>query len=96
VTVQVPHAPPTTGASGVTHARPIRRGSLGSATFLPSRSLTRRPSQRRRCAATRSPQRAGHEGVRPYWTRQWAAIDPTVTPVAFTTRMDVEELANAE
>ena len=30
----------------------------------------------------------GHEGVRTYWTRQSAAIDPTVTPVAFTTRSD--------
>jgi hypothetical protein len=30
----------------------------------------------------------GHEGIRDYWTRQWAAIDPTVTPVAFTTRPD--------
>jgi len=30
----------------------------------------------------------GHEGVRDYWTRQWAALDPTVTPVQFTTRAD--------
>jgi hypothetical protein len=30
----------------------------------------------------------GHEGVRDYWTRQWAAIDPTVEPMAFTTRPD--------
>jgi hypothetical protein len=30
----------------------------------------------------------GHEGVRDYWTRQWAAIDPTVEPVRFTTRAD--------
>ncbi len=30
----------------------------------------------------------GHEGVRTYWTRQWAAIDPTVAPVVFTTRSD--------
>jgi nuclear transport factor 2 (NTF2) superfamily protein len=25
----------------------------------------------------------GHEGVRDYWTRQWAAIDPHVEPVGF-------------
>lgn len=30
----------------------------------------------------------GHEGVRDYWSRQWAAIDPAVTPVSFTTRPD--------
>jgi ketosteroid isomerase-like protein len=30
----------------------------------------------------------GHAGVRDYWTRQWAAIDPTVEPVAFTERSD--------
>jgi hypothetical protein len=30
----------------------------------------------------------GHEGVRDYWTRQWAVIDPTVKPVGFTTRSD--------
>ena len=30
----------------------------------------------------------GHEGVRDYWTRQWAAIDPEVTPTAFTARSD--------
>ena len=30
----------------------------------------------------------GREGVREYWTRQWAAIDPRVEPVAFTTRPD--------
>jgi hypothetical protein len=30
----------------------------------------------------------GDEGVRDYWTRQWSAIDPTVEPVAFTTRVD--------
>jgi nuclear transport factor 2 (NTF2) superfamily protein len=28
----------------------------------------------------------GHEEVRDYWTRQWAAIDPRVTPVGFQTR----------
>jgi ketosteroid isomerase-like protein len=37
---------------------------------------------------------SGHEGVREYWTRQWAAIDPHVEPIAFTTlpdgRIDVE------
>lgn len=27
----------------------------------------------------------GREGVRDYWTRQWAAIDPTVTPESFKT-----------
>ena len=27
----------------------------------------------------------GHEGVRDYWTRQWAAIDPHVEPVGFAT-----------
>jgi ketosteroid isomerase-like protein len=36
----------------------------------------------------------GHAGVRDYWTRQWAAIDPHVEPTAFTTlpdgRIDVE------
>jgi SnoaL-like domain len=25
----------------------------------------------------------GHEGIRDYWTRQWAAIDPRVEPVGF-------------
>jgi hypothetical protein len=30
----------------------------------------------------------GHEGVRDYWTCQWGAIDPAVTPIAFTTRSD--------
>jgi len=30
----------------------------------------------------------GHEGVRAYWTRQWAAIDPAVEPLAFDTRPD--------
>lgn len=29
----------------------------------------------------------GHEGVRDYWTRQWAAIDPHVEPVGF----DIDE-----
>src|SRR5882672_2608234 len=27
----------------------------------------------------------GREGVRDYWTRQWAAIDPRVEPVSFDT-----------
>jgi hypothetical protein len=30
----------------------------------------------------------GREGVRGYWTRQWAAIDPSVEPVGFSTRPD--------
>jgi hypothetical protein len=30
----------------------------------------------------------GHDEVRDYWTRQWAAIDPRVTPVGFQTRPD--------
>jgi ketosteroid isomerase-like protein len=28
----------------------------------------------------------GHEAVRDYWTRQWSAIDPSVTPIEFTSR----------
>ena len=27
----------------------------------------------------------GHDGVRQYWTRQWAAIDPRVEPTEFAT-----------
>jgi len=27
----------------------------------------------------------GHDGVRDYWTRQWAVIDPHVEPVRFAT-----------
>jgi hypothetical protein len=27
----------------------------------------------------------GHQGIRDYWTRQWAAIDPRVEPVGFAT-----------
>jgi hypothetical protein len=27
----------------------------------------------------------GHDAVRDYWVRQWAAIDPHVEPVGFTT-----------
>jgi ketosteroid isomerase-like protein len=30
----------------------------------------------------------GHEGVRSYWTRQWAMIDPHVEPVAFSTGVE--------
>ena len=30
----------------------------------------------------------GRDAVREYWTRQWAAIDPSVEPVGFTTRPD--------
>lgn len=30
----------------------------------------------------------GHDGVRDYWTRQWAAIDSHVTPLSFTRRSD--------
>jgi nuclear transport factor 2 (NTF2) superfamily protein len=30
----------------------------------------------------------GHEAVRDYWTRQWAAIDPHVEPVGFETLTD--------
>lgn len=30
----------------------------------------------------------GHDEVRSYWTRQWAAVDPTVVPVGFTQESD--------
>jgi ketosteroid isomerase-like protein len=30
----------------------------------------------------------GHASVREYWSRQWAEIDPTVTPLSFVTRDD--------
>jgi hypothetical protein len=30
----------------------------------------------------------GHDAVRAYWTRQWAAIDPTVVPLSSSTRPD--------
>jgi ketosteroid isomerase-like protein len=30
----------------------------------------------------------GHQAVREYWTRQWAAIDPRVEPVGFETDED--------
>jgi ketosteroid isomerase-like protein len=32
----------------------------------------------------------GREGVRSYWTRQWAMIDPRVEPVSFSTSPDGE------
>ena len=31
---------------------------------------------------------SGQEGVRAYWTRQWAMIDPHVEPVSFATPAD--------
>jgi hypothetical protein len=31
---------------------------------------------------------SGHEGVRDYWTRQWAEIDPSVEPIRFAVRPD--------
>jgi ketosteroid isomerase-like protein len=30
----------------------------------------------------------GHDQIRDYWRRQWAQIDPTVTPVGFATEAD--------
>lgn len=30
----------------------------------------------------------GHDGVRAYWTRQWATIDPHVEPLGFTATAD--------
>jgi ketosteroid isomerase-like protein len=30
----------------------------------------------------------GHEGVRDYWTRQWAVLDPHVEPVAIRPQAD--------
>jgi ketosteroid isomerase-like protein len=30
----------------------------------------------------------GHDGVRNYWTRQWAMIDPRVEPTCFSTSID--------
>jgi ketosteroid isomerase-like protein len=30
----------------------------------------------------------GHEGVREYWSRQWAQLDPTVTPLSFGALQD--------
>lgn len=32
----------------------------------------------------------GREGVRRYWTRQWAMIDPHVEPIGFSTGPDEE------
>lgn len=32
----------------------------------------------------------GREGVRRYWTRQWAMIDPHVEPIGFSTGTDEE------
>ncbi|HEY4042484.1 MAG TPA: nuclear transport factor 2 family protein [Rhodopila sp.] len=32
----------------------------------------------------------GRDGVRDYWTRQWAAIDPHVEPIGFATGPDGE------
>jgi SnoaL-like protein len=32
----------------------------------------------------------GHDGVRSYWTRQWAMIDPHVEPMSFATGRDGE------
>ena len=34
----------------------------------------------------------GRAGVRNYWTRQWAMIDPQVEPVEFSTSSDGEEV----
>jgi ketosteroid isomerase-like protein len=30
----------------------------------------------------------GHDGVRDYWTRQWAVIDPHVEPIGFSAGAD--------
>ncbi len=30
----------------------------------------------------------GHEGIRAYWTRQWAEIDPRVDPLSFQLEAD--------
>jgi hypothetical protein len=38
----------------------------------------------------------GHEEVRDYWTRQWAAIDPRVTPVGFTPTGDGRTVVEVE
>jgi hypothetical protein len=35
----------------------------------------------------------GREGVRSYWTRQWAMIDPRVEPLGFSTSTDGEIVA---
>jgi hypothetical protein len=34
----------------------------------------------------------GHQGVREYWTRQWAVIDPHVEPMSFGTGLDQETI----
>jgi hypothetical protein len=34
----------------------------------------------------------GHQGVREYWTRQWALIDPHVEPMSFATGRDQETI----
>jgi len=36
----------------------------------------------------------GREGVRDYWTRQWAMIDPRVDPVGFRTGTDGETIVD--
>ena len=37
----------------------------------------------------------GRDGVRSYWTRQWAMIDPRVEPVAFASGPDGEVVVEA-
>src|SRR6266404_1970017 len=37
----------------------------------------------------------GREGVRGYWTRQWAMINPRVEPVGFSTTHDGEIIVEA-
>src|SRR5262245_21199720 len=36
----------------------------------------------------------GREGVRDYWTRQWAMIDPHVEPVAFSRGLEGEVIVD--
>jgi hypothetical protein len=36
----------------------------------------------------------GRDGVRDYWTRQWAMVDPHVEPLAFSTGPDGEVLVD--
>ena len=31
---------------------------------------------------------SGHDEIRKYWTRQWAEINPAVTPIGFAERQD--------
>jgi hypothetical protein len=38
----------------------------------------------------------GHEAVREYWTRQWAAIDPHVAPVAIEPSADGRVVVKVE